>query len=640
MALRIVCPSCETTLTLSDDKRGKKIACRECQTILSIPAAKKQTSTALQEAGRGKVKAKTALARSRDDDDDAPPVKRKAKTKKGSSLGLILGGVAAVLLLLMIGTATGGYFLWKAYFPAERQIAKVIEVPEPEENPTRERKETRPEPVVEKKETKPEPIVEKKETKPEPVITKPEPIVEKKPDPTPIVTKPDPTPPPSTPEIATAVAKRVKAATVFLKVTLPKNQVVTGSGFFMMGSGVIVTNAHLMGMQDAASAPPLRIDVIMNDKSKATAQVRNIDGDNNLALLSINGGVNLPPPLQMESVNTLAEAQPIFISGYATGDQDGKNIKISNASIAKLSMQGTQRQIQVSGGMNQGNTGGPIINADGNVVAVALDGSKNSNLAIPVELVKNLAAARLTNTTVGTPYAKNGQNLLPITCNYVDPLNQIKSLRVQVWTGKEDPGKSRPASTDQPQPVPGDSQRLTVKIPYQGGTGKVEVVMPAIPAGQVCWVQPALATASATAWGPAASVASPQVIVTGPPVVVPPPPPVKNTKPLLQKAENLTTADPADPTQLNPMQLKTKKTHMKLFPLNLTAGKTYLITVQSNAFHPYIRLETINGAPVAQANGANAHITQRIGVTGLYRVAVATHSAKVGPFQITVTEQP
>src|SRR5207248_4043391 len=44
-----------------------------------------------------------------------------------------------------------------------------------------------------------------------------------------------------------AALKRAKSATVRLKVTLPDNSVVQGSGF-VIGSNLIVTNAHVLGM--------------------------------------------------------------------------------------------------------------------------------------------------------------------------------------------------------------------------------------------------------------------------------------------------------------------------------------------------------------------------------------------------------
>jgi hypothetical protein len=129
------------------------------------------------------------------------------------------------------------------------------------------------------------------------------------------------------------------------------------------------------------------------------------------------------------------------------------------------------------------------------------------------------------------------------------------------------------------------------------------------------------------------------------PVPVPPAPPpvaaVKTKTPLMNQAGMLALTDPPDPTQGggNP---KIKNSHMKVFPLNLKANKTYTISVTSTAFAPFIRVEMANGLAVANGGGAKNHtLTYAATAAGTYRIIVATHSAnKVGAFQITVTESP
>src|SRR5579872_1917742 len=61
-----------------------------------------------------------------------------------------------------------------------------------------------------------------------------------------------------------AVLKKVKAATVHLEVTLPNGDTVEGSGFFTDEPGVVLTNAHVLGMLDADSRPPVKVTVTVN----------------------------------------------------------------------------------------------------------------------------------------------------------------------------------------------------------------------------------------------------------------------------------------------------------------------------------------------------------------------------------------
>ena len=57
--------------------------------------------------------------------------------------------------------------------------------------------------------------------------------------------------------IDAAVLKTVRRATVYLRVTLPDGEVVQGSGFFAVTRGLVLTNAHVLGMlrPRAASRP-------------------------------------------------------------------------------------------------------------------------------------------------------------------------------------------------------------------------------------------------------------------------------------------------------------------------------------------------------------------------------------------------
>ena len=52
------------------------------------------------------------------------------------------------------------------------------------------------------------------------------------------------------PSLNPAVLKKVKEATVHLEVSLPNGSTAEGSGFFTDEPGIILTNAHVIGMLD------------------------------------------------------------------------------------------------------------------------------------------------------------------------------------------------------------------------------------------------------------------------------------------------------------------------------------------------------------------------------------------------------
>src|SRR5262245_28721089 len=67
--------------------------------------------------------------------------------------------------------------------------------------------------------------------------------------------------PPNT--ITPDAVRRVKQATVMLKVTSEGGRTAEGSGFFAMEPGIVVTNAHVLGMLQTNSKPPTKVEVIV-----------------------------------------------------------------------------------------------------------------------------------------------------------------------------------------------------------------------------------------------------------------------------------------------------------------------------------------------------------------------------------------
>ncbi len=99
-----------------------------------------------------------------------------------------------------------------------------------------------------------------------------------------------------------ATLAKVKKATAYLRVTLPDSSVVQGSGFFGVEPGLVLTNAHVLGMLRPESRRPLRIDVILNsgDKDEQTFRgecaLHEITAPFSPKTTSVIPGVPAPPP--------------------------------------------------------------------------------------------------------------------------------------------------------------------------------------------------------------------------------------------------------------------------------------------------------------------------------------------------------
>jgi predicted Zn finger-like uncharacterized protein len=475
MALRLTCPSCRTSQTIDDSKRGRKVRCEGCDKVLNIPAApepkKKRDEEAIQD--KPKLKVKTSPRRDDDDDDDQPR-KKKAKKSGGSSLGLILVGGGVVVLLLTCVAGGAGFFLLRST-PAVAEPVPLANVDDkkvaPPENPP---KKEAPPPKV-----NPKPPVDPDAGKPLPVQMTPD------------------------------IVRRVKEATVYLRVASQNNQVAEGSGFLALEPGIVITNAHVLGMLSAKSQPPKQVEVVANsgepNEVKMTGQVVGVDRSNDLAVVRVNMS-NQPTPLFLDDNRQLTETQKVYIFGFPYGAQLGKNITVSESSVSSLrkNASGALEQIQVNGGMHPGNSGGPVVNALGRLVGVSVAGIRGTqiNFAVPADYVRMIMDGRLSDSVMGEAYVQNGQAKLPMKFACLDPLNRVRQMRVEVWTGS--PGAERPYSLQQPQPLAGDGARQTHPVSYQNGAASFDIPLPQLGAGQVCWVQPVITnSAGAVQWGTA-----------------------------------------------------------------------------------------------------------------------------------------
>src|SRR5206468_191300 len=86
-----------------------------------------------------------------------------------------------------------------------------------------------------------------------------------------------------------AALKKAKAATVRLKVTLPDNTTVQGSGF-VIGSNLIVTNAHVLGMLRDESRKPKKVEVHIkggtDEEKTIPGRVLGVDSGSDLGVVA------------------------------------------------------------------------------------------------------------------------------------------------------------------------------------------------------------------------------------------------------------------------------------------------------------------------------------------------------------------
>lgn len=302
---------------------------------------------------------------------------------------------------------------------------------------------------------------------------------------------------PTPTKIEPATVRKVKDATAYLRVRLPNGAIGEGSGFFCLEPGVVMTNAHVLGMLLPDAPPPKEVDVVLHsgeaNEEKLTGTVLAVDRTNDLAVLRVPGDASrLPSPLPVDSAEKLVETQNVYIFGFPLGAELGKNITVSESSVSSLRRDGSGalHLLQVNGGIHQGNSGGPVTDARGAVVGVSVSIIRGTqiNFAVPADFVTRLLDGKCDATELGTPYRAESSVMLPVKLNCLDPLGRVRDMKVEVWVGS--PGNPRPAALQAPEAKPGDGPRRTYPLVRADGAFKADVPMPARQPGQVCWLRP------------------------------------------------------------------------------------------------------------------------------------------------------
>ena len=200
------------------------------------------------------------------------------------------------------------------------------------------------------------------------------------------------------------VVDRVKRATVRIRVLYNSRKGGSGSGFVEKNSGLVLTNAHVLGLLDPKDKGPRAIELVVNSgegpgkEYSLAGQLVAADKDSDLALvqpLLLPDGVRrvVPEGLVVPKTPNVSLLQRLFVFGYPFGEALGNEITVSETSVSSLRRDratGKLARIQVKGGMNPGSSGGPVVDLRGNVVGVAVAGieATDINFAIPGEVVQ------------------------------------------------------------------------------------------------------------------------------------------------------------------------------------------------------------------------------------------------------------
>lgn len=144
----------------------------------------------------------------------------------------------------------------------------------------------------------------------------------------------------------------------------------TGSGFVVSPDGYVVTNEHVVGSAD-------KIGVLMPDGRSLSAERVGSDEATDVAVLKVEADRALPHvAFDTSATPIVGEWVIAFGNPFGLFEASEPSVSVGVVSATGRNLQGEQEgriyrdMIQTDAAVNQGNSGGPLVNAAGDVIGI------------------------------------------------------------------------------------------------------------------------------------------------------------------------------------------------------------------------------------------------------------------------------
>jgi len=170
-----------------------------------------------------------------------------------------------------------------------------------------------------------------------------------------------------------------------------KREIGGGTGFIISKEGLVLTNKHVVSDKEADYT------VLTNEGEKLPAKVLARDPIKDLAIIKIDGDREFKP-VELGDSEILKPGQTVIAIGNALGEFQNtvSTGVVSGLKRSIIAGEGNQIEvlenvIQTDAAINQGNSGGPLLNLMGQVIGVNVAMSQNAEnigFAIPINEAK------------------------------------------------------------------------------------------------------------------------------------------------------------------------------------------------------------------------------------------------------------
>lgn len=157
-----------------------------------------------------------------------------------------------------------------------------------------------------------------------------------------------------------------------------------GSGFIINEDGNILTNYHVIELALTANGGTNKVTVSMSDGQEVEADIVNYDQERDIAMLKLAEGTKVPGVAELGDSDALYVGQEVIAIGTPLGTNfaqtctkgivSGVNRSLDESTdgnnAVKSESESSYEYIQTDTAINSGNSGGPLINSEGQVIGI------------------------------------------------------------------------------------------------------------------------------------------------------------------------------------------------------------------------------------------------------------------------------
>lgn len=156
-----------------------------------------------------------------------------------------------------------------------------------------------------------------------------------------------------------------------------------GSGFIINEDGNVLTNYHVIELALTVNGGTNKVTVSMSDGQEVEADIVNYDKDRDIAMLKLAEGTKVPGVAELGDSDALYVGQEVIAIGTPLGTNfaqtctkgivSGVNRSLdesTDGSAVQSESESSYEYIQTDTAINSGNSGGPLINSEGQVIGI------------------------------------------------------------------------------------------------------------------------------------------------------------------------------------------------------------------------------------------------------------------------------